>query len=381
MNVPPEIRSKIRKLLKQFRIGEFAEQADLMKPEDRFVNEASIGTQYGDVEQDFEKNRINGVAILRPSSMNCNFKGGKGRRYSKLAQESVAKLITGKKAYIDHATETEMKERRGNRSMRDLLGFYENGRLDDKNIVRADLVYLDTHKNWFESIVKTMADKVGKSIHAYGPTFYDKATGEEVVEDVKVLRSADLVTETGSTINLFESKPTTEEEGELEIENLTLEELQEKNPGLIAGLLQGWKEEQDEDKTLETLKTQVASLQEEKKALVKEVDEFKLKDKVSDKEVKVLKLVEDSKIKKEYVSDAFMEQMRAAPDEEAMKKLIEDRQELIKKSGKTTGVTGMGDDRDLDESHEDDDGKGESEEKKKKLDEEMVAAVKAGENV
>ena len=51
-----------------------------------------------------------------------------------------------------------------------------------------------------------MSDKIGMSVHCYGPSALDRATQTEIVEDVTTLRSVDLVSEPGSTSGLFESR-------------------------------------------------------------------------------------------------------------------------------------------------------------------------------
>lgn len=149
---------------------------------------------------------IRGVAILRPTSRNTMHREAKGRRYSQRALEAAAKFASGTKAFINHATDRELTERRGVRDVRDILGHYEAAHVDPDGTVRGDLRFLEHHKSWLVPLVRKMSDKVGNSIHATGDLVFDKATGDEVVENLTRLQSIDLVTEPGSTANLFEAR-------------------------------------------------------------------------------------------------------------------------------------------------------------------------------
>lgn len=354
MSIPAAVRAKINRLLKQYKIGKFAEQ----KPEKnmgREIVEAIMSGGLADVRLDKEAHKIFGVAILRPTSSNATFRDAKGRKYLPKALESVARLVNGAKVYVDHPTEQEMKERSGVRSMRDLLGFFENGRVDDKGTVRGDLEYLASHSAWFEPVVEQMADKVGNSIHAYGETHLDKSDMMEAVEDIRMLASVDLVTEPGSTSNLYEARKeeedeeTIEEGDQMDFENLNLKDLNEQRPDLIKELTEQItakvKTELDEAKTVENLKAEVTQLKEEKKKLEEKNDEYKLKEQVAEKEQKILASIEESKIDKQFVSEIFMQSLRSAKDDEEIKKMLEDRKKIVEAGSK--GVRGMGDDKNL----------------------------------
>lgn len=358
MSVPSAVRTKINRLLKQYKIGKFADQ----KPEKnmgREIIEAMAGGGLTGVRLDKEAHKVHDVAILKPMSSNATFRDAKGRKYLPKALESVARLVNGAKVYIDHPTDQEMKDRRGVRSMRDVLGFLENGRVDEKGTVRGDLEYLTSHADWFEPVVEQMADKVGNSIHAYGETHLDKSDMMEAVEDIGMLASVDLVTEPGSTSNLYEAREEdeTEEEEidegvEMTIEDLTLKDLQESRPELVKELTEQItakvKASLDEAKTIETLQTEIKQLTEDKKKLAEENDQYKLKEQVAEKEQRILALIEESKIDKKYVSEIFMQSLRSAKDDEEIKKMLEDRSKIIEAGSK--GVKGMGDDKKLLES-------------------------------
>lgn len=355
MSVPAAVRAKINRLLKQYKIGKFADQ----RPEKnmgREIVEAMMGGGLTGVSLDKETHKVNGVAILRPTSSNATFRDAKGRKYLPKALESVARLVNGAKVYVDHPTEQEMKERRGVRSMRDLLGFLENGRVDEKGTVRGDLEYLANHSAWFEPVVEQMADKVGNSIHAYGETHLDKSDMMEAVEDIGMLASVDLVTEPGSTSNLYEAaedegEAENQEEDEVTMEDITLSGLKESRPELIKELTEQIKSGMEEAKTIDNLKKEVTTLKEESEKLKKENDEYKLREQVASREQKILALIEESKLDKKYVSEIFMESLRSAKDDEEVKKMLEDRKKIVEAGSK--GVKGMGDDKKVLEGNED----------------------------
>jgi len=231
MKVPSEIRSKIKKLLQRYNIGEYKEnkQGDKVDIE---IREAIIDRQFVENSIDKEARIIKNVAILRPTSSNTYIKGTKGTKFSEQALKDIAKLITGKKFYIDHASESEDRDNRGVRKTSDLAGYFENGRLEN-NVVRADIHYLKTNAERLEDLVDNMADKVGLSIHAFGPMSIDRDNNVGVTESISKLASADLVTETGSTINLFESKHGEEEIEEMDYTKIELKELKESRPDII----------------------------------------------------------------------------------------------------------------------------------------------------
>jgi len=353
MSVPTPVRLKINRMLKQYNIGKYAEQ----KPEKnmgREIVEAMGAGGFSGITMDRDAHKVLNVAILKPTSSNASFRDAKGRKYLPKALESVARLVNGAKVYVDHPTDQEMKERRGVRSMRDILGFLENGRVDEKGTVRGDLEYLKSHAEWFEPIVEQMADKVGNSIHAYGETHLDKSDMMEAVEDIRMLASVDLVTEPGSTSNLYESKeeePDEEDEDEItenegeRMKELTLQSLREGRPDLIKELSEEItkqvKSELEEAKTVETLETANKQLKEENEKLKKENDEFKLKEQVAERELQIQKLIDEAKIEKTYVSEIFLSSLRAAKDDEEVKKMLEDRKKIIEAGSK--GVKGMGD--------------------------------------
>lgn len=375
MTIPSQIHAKIKKLLKKYKIGRFAKESlgsDDMKKE---ILEISLSKQFVETKLDKENHIVRNVAILRPTSLNKAFKGSKGRRYSEMALAQAAEMITGTKAYVNHATKKELEERDGVRNVLDILGYYENGHLDSNNVARGDLNYMANQAVWFEPLVEQMADKIGNSIHALGDIVFDGESKFEVVESLNKLKSVDLVTETGSTINLFESEPPEEEEDEdMEIDyaNMTVAEIQEKRPDLIETITESVKGNLNQKEKVTSLEKEIVTLKESETALKKKVDDFEVAEKAKQKEARIQELIKESKLEEDYVTDAFMEALRGAKNEDSIKALIEDRKKIIEASH--DGVKGMGDEKD--KTKDKPKGKPIDEAKAKAEDEEFTEAVK-----
>ena len=348
MNVPPEIKSKIKKLLKKYRIGtESIKRGHALKK----IIEQSLGNQFVESRIDRESHTIRSVAILRPTSLNRSFPESKGRKYTETARADVARLANDVKSYIDHATQKELEDREGGRKVRDILGYFEHVKLDSDGIVRGDLVYLANHAEWIEPLVEQMADKIGNSIHAYGDIELDKDTGYEIVESIGELSSIDLVTDPGSTVNLFESIKK-EKVITMEFMDIKETELRTERPDLIKSIETGIEEkirkEMDTSERTKELELENKALREDKEKLAKEKDELEVKEKAREKEKSIQALVDENKIDKVFITKEFLASLRKADDETEIKALLEDRKKLVDKT--RDGVRDMGDETDIDEN-------------------------------
>lgn len=337
MNLPAAIRTKIKNLLKKYKIGQ-QNKTEGRRMKVKFRNFTESIFSNATLKHDAENCIVYGMSILKNESKNCSYKEGKGRKYTDRAMLSTAKLIEGAKSYINHATREELANRGGIRDIRDLLGYFENGRIDG-NIVRADLHYLQSHKNWFGPIVDQMADKVGGSIHAYGPSVFNESTKYETVEDIKVLSSTDIVTEPGSTNNLFESIRR-DNENDMDYTTITLADLKENRPDLVTEVLKGHKEDVKTAKIIEEKDNKIAELDKENKSLKEQVDKYEVRDALAKKEKMISEKLEKSELPKEAVTDVFKKQLMEAKDEAAINELIEDRKSFIKENKLVKGMGG-----------------------------------------
>lgn len=341
MTVPTEIRRKIERLLRQHKIGKFAEADGV---------DMDKGTELAEALQ-FEKSKIDkenciieGVAVLRPTSRNKTNRRAKGRRYTAKAMESAKTLIQGKKAYINHVTREELESRNGVRDIRDVLGWWDDHpRIDEEGVLRDDLHYLPQHAAWLEPMVEKMADKIGASIHAYGPQRFNEADLMEDVMDLYSMRSADIVTEPGSTFNLFENldedqgQPDEQEES-MEIGSLTAQELREQRPDLVEAFATEFKAGADVEKQVESLTGQVSKLTADNQKLREDKDALEVKEAVRTRETEITDLVTESKIPTAFVTKTFLESLSRAEDKKEMQALIEDRKKIVESAGKVTGM-------------------------------------------
>jgi hypothetical protein len=249
---------------------------------------------------------------------------------------------------MNHVSTEELNKHHGVRDVNDILGYYENGRMEN-GVPKADIRYLAHRAPIVESLVGDMADKIGLSIVANGEMSYDKNTGIAEAYSLKKLHSADLVTETGSTINMFESDNNNkEEEGDfMDYKDLNIQKILENRPDLVEGLKKGIMDKMSTQEEVDTFKKQIKDLTESNKKLNQKVDEFEVKDKAAARAVKIDEMLEESKINAKLITTIFRETLLDAKDDEVVKKLIEDRK-LLAPAKK--GVKDMGDHTDIDES-------------------------------
>lgn len=346
MNVPSQIRSKINKLLKRYKIGRFQES---YVEKGKEIFERAMSQQFVEAQLDKENHVVRNVAVLRATSKNTQFPKATSREYSETARQQAAEMVEGAKAYVNHTSKEELKKRMGVRDVRETLGHYSNGQIIE-GVVRGDLHYLANHAVWLEPLVENEAERIGNSVHAFGELVFDSIRKTEVVESLHELRSIDLVSETGSTINLFEADVADDEEiievieeHTMEIKDLTLQDLTEGRPDLVSKIQAGVKESHDQAEKISGLEAQNATLLESKNVLAKKVDDHEAADKARAKEESIRVLVAEAKLPDEYLTDTFKTSLREAKDEEGIKALIEDRKTLISKT--VDGVKGMGDEK------------------------------------
>jgi hypothetical protein len=119
-------------------------------------------------------------------------------------------LFEGLRAFADHP-DSVSEEIQPERSIRDMVGVYENAKYDSSNkSVRADLRILKSH-DWLSGVIDELieaghGDKIGLSINGRGETEAVRRRLEESGEEQEVnelkrfieLRSTDVVTEAGA---------------------------------------------------------------------------------------------------------------------------------------------------------------------------------------
>lgn len=168
------------------------------------------------------------VTIIRPGWSENN------RYYSRDVLAGAARLVEGAKAYADHPTETELRER-PERSVRDIVGHYSGARQEGDGRVTADLHVLESAA-WLKAILREAPRLVGISINALGKTSSGIAEGRSgvLVDAIGRIQGADVVTEPaagGSIDRLVASKR--RETEDVEFKDITLEALRQNRPDLV----------------------------------------------------------------------------------------------------------------------------------------------------
>jgi hypothetical protein len=233
---------------------------------------------------DRERRVIRGISLLSSNSKN-------GRRYTEEALIRAVPLFEGAKTFANHPKPAERGEVR---DVRDLIGKCLNVRYEEGKL-KGDLEVLQSHKDWVFPLAEQASELVGLSINAKGRV---RLTDEgEVVEEIALVRSVDLVSEPAATISLFESLA----------------------------------REQDLRTKVDELTEALSKKQEEKRRL--------------ERELAVERALIGSRLKAQDITGVFREALISAPDLETVRGLIGDREALIFSRQKE--VRGMGDEKEL----------------------------------
>ncbi len=206
---------------------------------------------------------IRNVVLLGAVSKN-------NRIYSSKAMQEATDLYNGIRAFANHPPIGVSTKNA--RDIRDLIGKFTFPKCEDSKI-KADLKLLPTAK-WVMDIAENMPGTVGFSHNALGIVV--RKDGKEIVEEIKVVKSVDLVTEPATTVTMFESK---DEDGKDETEKQN-----DDNQSV---------QESGDDKT------------DEKSEMLEK--EEKDSGKNEDKKQIVQKLLEDKKIPKVFITPSIVE--------------------------------------------------------------------------
>jgi len=127
------------------------------------------------------------------------------RRYTDQALKEAADQMKGTKFFLDHPKKSDLAERKGTRSVRDLAGRVVSARKVGSK-VRGDVQLLDVEpsRSLITSLAEQMPEVVGASQRARGKVRLDDE-GVQVVEHIEEIRSVDLVVDPATTDGLFES--------------------------------------------------------------------------------------------------------------------------------------------------------------------------------
>lgn len=258
---------------------------------------------------------ITGVKLLGLVSQN-------GRVYPKETIARAVGLYENAKVNVNHP----QGKRDGPRDYRDRIGVIRRARLGEGD---AGL-FGDLHFNPEHPIAKQLAwdaehapENVGLSHNVAARVGH--ANGKQVVEEIYKVQSVDLVADPATSRGLFEDLAGSESLGdpeEIDMEALTIEQLQAERPDIAAEIAKTALQEQQNS---EEAKAKDAELKE----LTAKVDAFQVAGKLAEQKAAVEKELKEAKLPKVLVSDLFREALWEA-DAEKRKALIAERQDLAK---------------------------------------------------
>lgn len=305
--------------------------------EDRMEESVKLNEVYGpgfafsEAIVDRDQRIIRNVSLLGRSSKN-------NRTYSNRALTEAADLHKGAGVYLDHPTRSEERETGGVRSFRDLAGRVITASVRNDR-VKGDIQVLEgIEGDKILAVAEQMPGVAGFSHRATGEV---KAGDDgDVVESISAVHGADIVTDPATVSGLFESLRTAE--ADVKISEMTLEQLRSERPDLVEAV----EAEATESQTVEDLKEQNQKLQ-------KRNDELSVKLQAQERSSMIAEKLEEANLPEFVVTDVFREQLEDAKDEDALDRLIAERQELAKgmKSGGPKSTA-----RDFDEKARDQDG-------------------------
>lgn len=295
--------------------------------DDVIHDEFPTGMVLSEAHVDRASNVIQNIALLGPTSKN-------GRVYTEQAMSDAARLYQGTPFYIDHAPDSELRDRRGVRSVHDLAGKIVNPRLVGDR-VRGDLHLLDREptKSLVMAIAEQMPEMTGSSHRAKATKITVRNDGTQIVEGIELVAGIELVTQPATVNGLFEAITNQEDE-------MDLSKLKKEHPDLVEAIVAEQKasirtkveaavrKELEEGSELEAAKAQITTLTEEKAGLQKKLDEATAKDAERERQDMIDEKLGEAKLPDTLVTDLFREQLQAAKDTEAVDALIKERKGL-----------------------------------------------------
>lgn len=282
-----------------------------------------------------------------------------GRYYAKEVLGRAAGLFEGGQAYADHPSRTERQDR-PERSVRDLVGYYENVRQESDGSLTADLHVV---QDWMKPIVRAAVNEngnlAGLSINALGETRPGEVAGKRgmIVEDIIKHNSTDVVTTPaagGKFEKLIASSGDTFTRdllGAMSLAELK-ETLRDVRPDLVKAWQKEWKTPRD-TKAANTARAELAEANRQIETLNKKIRTQKKAYEAKDKKIARLtrellvdRLLNESKLPKTWKDDIRTQLVEAA-DVKAMNRIIEretrkagDVPRPLRISGNGAGVSG-----------------------------------------
>jgi len=262
---------------------------------------------FSEATVDADKITISNVVLLGKESKN-------GRIYTEAAMQKALPLYEGVKVFMNHPDPASKSAR----SIHDLAGKINNVRFDPQGKIKGDFHGLNNQNGrLFVEIATTMPEIAGMSHNARGK--FKIVNNRQVVEEIAQVHSVDLVADPATTKGFFENVNDNGRKNTMEWNDINLSSLRTSRPDLATQLIAEGEKGRDKE---------VSELIAERDALKVKVDEFEVVEAKRAKVEKVNKLLQESKLPKEAITDAFKEMLEKA-DENDVPKLIEDRKALL----------------------------------------------------
>ena len=187
---------KITAAAKRLKIGEVAEQQEAVE----FQGKQLMGLTESIVDLEEASGEV-WVTLIRPGWSPNIPEGNKyPTYYSRDILANAAPLYEGVSAYLNHPTAVDLKQRNGNRDIRDYAGHYEDVQTASDGSLRARLVLEGANgeflKPLIEGATKQKVLRIGLSHHVEAETGQGSIEGKPatLVKRIIKVRSADIVT-------------------------------------------------------------------------------------------------------------------------------------------------------------------------------------------
>jgi hypothetical protein len=285
------------------------------------------------------------VSLIRPGwSANGYF-------YSADVLGAAAPLYEGVKAYRNHPSLTEMKDR-PERDITDVVGWYEGVRQESDGRLTAELHLLE-RATWLGTDLKQKPDIYGLSHDVRGKTRIGEADGRSgrVVEAIARVQSVDVVTEAaaGGCVDqlIASTRPSPPKEDDpMDLKTLTLEALKESRPDLTKAIEDAARQaaRSEAEQPLNQLRESVSAVSTENKALRESVARFQAEAVIA-KKVGASNLPDAAKARVQALVESAIPLTDGALDKAALEtklqESIQSEQDYLTKIG-GTGVKGAG---------------------------------------
>ncbi len=146
--------------------------------------------------------------ILRSVGIFGSRQSDNGYEYSNKAVDTLTRLASGTKVYLNHQSRSEMSDREGVRNILDWAGVIQNPRRQGDKVV-ADFHARGEMWPMVKDVATLLPEKVGFSINS--KVWTTQENGKETIADIHTLHSVDFVASGATIQNLFESTKTTKE--------------------------------------------------------------------------------------------------------------------------------------------------------------------------